>query len=154
MQVVKQVLSECDLLIIGIGSAQCSHTGDNPFTGGERLMMISEALSEEKIPLQRYIIVPLPDTNNNSLWVSQVRALCPPFDVVYTRNPLSKRLFEEAGISVREQPLFDRRRFSGTEIRRRMIAGESWEDLVPKGVERVIRTVDGVNRLKGVIGND
>lgn len=154
LEVVKQILKECDVLVIGIGSAQDSHTKDNPFTGGERLSMISEALADEGVPLHRYIIVPIPDINNNALWVSHVKAFCPPFDVAYTRNPLSKRLFEEAGMRVKEQPLFDRHKYSGTAIREKMLKGDNWEGLVPKGVARVIMKVGGVERMKSVVGED
>jgi len=154
LEVVKEILEECDVLVIGIGSAQYSHSKENPFTGGERLSMIAEALAEEKIPLHRYLIIPIPDINNNAAWVSHVKTYCPPFDIVYTRNPLSKRLFEEANIKVKEQPLFDRHKYSGTAIREKMIAGQEWEGLVPKGVARVVKKIDGVERLKSVIGND
>jgi len=154
LEVVKQILKECDVLVIGIGSAQDSHRRENPFTGGERLSMISEALADEGVPLHRYIIVPIPDINNNSLWASHVRAFCPPFDVAYTRNPLSKRLFEEAGMRVKEQPLFDRHKYSGTAIRGKILKDSEWEGLVPKGVARVIKKIGGIERLKSVVGTD
>ncbi len=154
LEVVKKILDECDFLIIGIGSAQYSHSKENPFTGGERLSMIEGALAGDKIPMRRYTIIPIPDINNNALWVSHVKAFCPPFDVAYTRNPLSKRLFDEAGMKVKEQPLFDRHKYSGTKIRDKMIGGADWESLVPKGVVRVIKKIGGVERLKSVIGND
>jgi len=154
IEVVKKILEECDLLVITVGSAQDSHTKENPFTGGERLSMISEALADEGVPLHRYIIVPIPDIHNNGLWVAHVKAFCPPFDVVYTRNPLSKRLFDEAGIKVRQQPLYDRHKYSGTKIRERILKGGDWEGLVPKGVARVVKKIGGVERLKSVIGTD
>jgi nicotinamide-nucleotide adenylyltransferase len=154
MEVVKKILEECDMLVIGVGSAQYSHTKENPFSGGERLSMIAEALADEKIPLHRYVIVPIPDINNNALWVSHVKAYCPPFDVAYTRNPLSKRLFEEASIKVKQQPQFDREKYSGTRIREKMIADGDWEDLVPTGVARAIKKMGGVQRLREVIGTD
>ena len=154
MEVVKKILEECDQLIIGIGSAQYSYTTDNPLTAGERLTMISKALSEEKIPLDRYLIVHIPDIHNNSVWVSHVESICPEFDVVYTRNPLALRLFREAGYKVEQQPLFDRHKYSGTEIRKRMLEGGNWEDLVPDGVAKVIKKVGGVERLKSVVEDD
>ncbi len=36
--------------------------------------------------------------------------MCPDFDVAYSNNPLVVRLFEEAGIEVRQSPMFDRDR--------------------------------------------
>lgn len=154
LEVVKKLLEECDVLILGVGSAQCSHTGENPFTAGERYSMISGALKDEKIPLERYIIIPIQDIHNNSIWVQHVESMCPKFDLVYSRNPLATRLFQEAGYTVRQQPLFDRHKYSGTEIRRRMIGGDNWESLIPRGVARVIKRVGGVQRLQSVIGTD
>jgi len=151
LEVVKKILGECEGIIIAIGSSQYSHTKENPFTGGERLSMISEALADEDIPRHKYTVIPLPDVNNNSLWVSHVKAFCPHFDVVYTQNLLSKRLFEEANITVRGQPMFDRHKYSGTEIREQMINEEGWESHVPKGVAKVIKKVGGVQRLKSVV---
>jgi nicotinamide-nucleotide adenylyltransferase len=145
--VVKEVLREVDEIIIGIGSAQLSHTLENPFTAGERLLMVANSLAENGIEKNFYII-PIQDINNNSLWVSQVRSLTPPFRLVYSGNPLVKRLFKEAGVEVRTPPPFNRELYSGTEIRRRMLEGEPWEDLVPRAVVRVVREVGGVERIR------
>ncbi len=46
--------------------------------------------------------------------------------------------------------MYNRREYSGTEIRRRMLAGEGWEKLVPAAVVDVIREIKGVERLKAV----
>jgi nicotinamide-nucleotide adenylyltransferase len=154
LEVVKEILNECELLIIAVGSAQYSHTRENPFSGGERLGMISAALAGADIPLHRYMIVPIPDINNNSLWVAHLKTYCPPFDVAYTRNPLSKRLFEESNVRVKEQPLYDRVKYSGTAIREKMIEDGNWECLVPRGVSDEIKRIDGIMRLKSVIGTD
>jgi nicotinamide-nucleotide adenylyltransferase len=154
LQVVKKILKECDLLVIAVGSAQYSHTRENPFTGGERLGMIEAALAEEKIPPHRYNIVPIPDINNNALWVAHLKTYCPPFDVAYTRNPLTKRLFEEAGMKVKRQPEYDREKYNGTKIRERMIEGEEWVPLVPEGVVKELKKIGGVERLKTVVDKD
>lgn len=151
--VVKEVLKEVDEIIIGIGSAQLSHTLDNPFTAGERLMMIANSLAENGIE-KHYYIIPIQDVNNNSLWVSQVRSLTPPFSKVYSGNTLVKRLFSEVGVEVRTPPLFNRRVYSGTEIRRRMLHGEPWEELVPKAVVRVVGEVRGVERIRDLARSD
>jgi nicotinamide-nucleotide adenylyltransferase len=57
--VAKDILEEVDELIVVIGSAQYSHTIENPFTSGERMMMIREALREAQVPAERYWIVPV-----------------------------------------------------------------------------------------------
>jgi nicotinamide-nucleotide adenylyltransferase len=151
--VVKEVLKEVDEIIIGIGSAQLSHTLDNPFTAGERLMMIANSLAENGIE-KNYYIIPIQDVNNNSLWVSHVRSLTPPFTKVYSGNTLVKRLFSEVGVEVKTPPLFNRKVYSGTEIRRRMLEGEPWEELVPKAVVRVVREVRGVERIRDLAKSD
>lgn len=151
--VVKKVLREVDEIIIGIGSAQLSHTLENPFTAGERLMMIANSLAENGIE-KNYYIIPIQDVNNNSLWVSHVRSLTPPFTKVYSGNTLVKRLFSEVGVEVKTPPMFNRRVYSGTEIRRRMLEGEPWEDLVPGAVVRVVKEVQGVERLRDLAKTD
>ncbi len=83
LKVIKKILGEQDELIVAIGSAQCSHTTENPFTAGERIMMITKALDSEKVPRSRIYTIAMPDVNNNALWVAQVKSNSPPFDVVY-----------------------------------------------------------------------
>jgi nicotinamide-nucleotide adenylyltransferase len=154
LEVIKNILKEVDELIIGIGSAQISHTLDNPFTAGERMTMISNALQEEGLTERCCYIIPIPDVWNNALWVNHVKSLTPHFDVAYTGNALARRLFREGGVEVREQPLFDRAKYSGTEIRSRMLKGEDWESLVPLTVIKVVKSIKGVERLKDITKSD
>jgi len=154
LEVVKELLKECDELIIGIGSAQYSHTEENPFTAAERFAMIRASLDDEKIPRSKYTIVPITDIHNNAMWVNYVCNICPKFDVLFTRNPLVTRLVKEAGIAVEEQPEFDRHIYSGTKIRKAMLEDKPWEKFVPGGAVRVIKQFGGVERLQSVVGND
>lgn len=145
MEVIRKCAEESDNLTIGIGSAQYSHEKDNPFTAGERYLMMDEALKADNI--DNYCIVPIEDLNRYSVWVAHVVSMSPPFSRVYSNNPFTKRLFTEAGYEVRASPLYSRDVYSGTEIRRRMIAGEDWRSLVPKSVSEVIDDIDGVGRV-------
>ncbi|MBM5805224.1 MAG: nicotinamide-nucleotide adenylyltransferase [Candidatus Verstraetearchaeota archaeon] len=154
LEVIKNILKEVDDLIIGIGSAQVSHTLDNPFTAGERMTMISNALKEEGLAERCCYIIPIPDVWNNALWVNHVKSLTPHFDAAYTGNVLALRLLREGGIDARIQPLFDRAKYSGTEIRRRMLKGEDWESLVPPAVVKVVKSIKGVERLKDITKSD
>ena len=148
MDVIRKCAEDSDHLTIGIGSAQCSHTVENPFTAGERYMMINKALRDEGI--DNYSIVPIVDLNRCPVWVSHVVSLVPPFRRVYSNNPLTRRLFQEAGFEVRASPLYNREVFSGTEIRRRMLRGDEWRSLVPASVADVIDAIDGVERLRQI----
>ncbi len=152
LEVIRKVSSECDNVIIGIGSAQSSHALDNPFTAGERYLMISETLRSEGI--ENAMIVPVEDLNRYSVWVSHVESICPPFSIVYSNNPSTKRLFTEAGYEVRRAPLYDRVHYSGTEVRRRMAEDGDWRSLVPEPVAEVIDAIDGVGRIRSVGDSD
>jgi nicotinamide-nucleotide adenylyltransferase len=43
LDAIKYTLKEVDELVIVIGSAQYSHNANNPFTAGERLVMVRQA---------------------------------------------------------------------------------------------------------------
>jgi len=154
LQVVKEILNEVDELVIVVGSAQYSHRVDNPFTTGERLVMIRKALEEAKIDLNRTWIVPVPDVHIHMVWVAAVEGYTPRFDVVYSNEPLTRRLFIEAGYEVKSIRFHKREVYSATEIRERMLKGENWEELVPKSVAEFIKEIGGVERLKDLTKTD
>ncbi|RMF89244.1 MAG: nicotinate-nucleotide adenylyltransferase, partial [Methanobacteriota archaeon] len=84
----------------------------------------------------------------DDLYPGHVASLVPPFDAVYSGNPLVQRLFREAGWEVREIELIKGEEYSGTEIRRRMREGGDWERLVPPPVARYIKEIRGVERVR------
>lgn len=150
MQVIDKILEEVDEIIIGIGSAQLSHELKDPFTAGERIVMISQALSDAGIDSSRYYIIPMQDINFNAIWVSHVKMLTPPFSIVYSGNPLVKQLFMEEGFEVRQPPLYDRLHLSGSEVRRRILADENWKELVPDATVDVLDEINGIERIKNL----
>ncbi|MFW5956196.1 MAG: nicotinamide-nucleotide adenylyltransferase [Halorhabdus sp.] len=143
--------SEIEELVLGIGSAGDSHTVHDPFTAGERIMMVNKAVAE--FDLTTYV-VPIEDLDRHSVWVSHVQSMCPTFDLAYSNNPLVIQLFEEAGIEVRQSPMFDRDRLEGSEIRERIIDGDRWRDRVPTAVVDVIEECNGVERLRTISRSD
>ena len=70
---------------------------------------------------------------------------------MYSNNPLTRRLFIEAGYEVRTAPMFNRDEFSGSEVRRRIVEGGEWEKLVPRGVVETIHEVKGDERLQEIM---
>jgi nicotinamide-nucleotide adenylyltransferase len=150
-QVLKQIAKEVDEIIVGIGSAQKSHEIENPFTAGERVLMVSSAIKEFDI---KHYVIPIEDIQRNSLWVSHVKSMVPPFDIAYTNNPLVIELLSEAGIEVKQSPLFKRNKYSGTQIRNLMLKGEKWEKFVPESVIEIINEINGVKRLRNVAQSD
>ncbi len=149
--VLAGIAKTAEEIIIGVGSAEQSHSPENPFTAGERILMITRSLATLGCP---YYVIPIEDIKRNALWVSHVRSLAPPFDLVYSANPLVLRLFAEQGLRVERPVLYERQSHSGTEIRRRMLCGEPWEHLVPHAVVQVIREIDGVTRLRQIAQDD
>lgn len=151
---IKDILSEVDELVIVVGSAQYSHRVDNPFTAGERLIMIRKALEEAGIDYSRVWIVPVPDVHLHMMWVAAVKGYTPHFDVVYSNEPLTRRLFLEAGYEVKAIRFHERKLYSSTEVREKMLKGENWEKLVPKSVAAFMKEIDGINRLRDLVKSD
>jgi nicotinamide-nucleotide adenylyltransferase len=151
---IKEVLTKVDELVIVIGSAQHSHNLKNPFTAGERLVMIQCSLCETDLDLDRVWIVPVPDMHRHMLWVSAVEGYTPKFNKLYSNEPLTRRLFIEAGYTVENISLFDRQTYSSTFVREKMLKDENWTSLVPKSVSEFINKIDGVNRLKDLARTD
>ncbi|QLG63252.1 nicotinamide-nucleotide adenylyltransferase [Halorarum salinum] len=148
---VEEIAGEVDELVLGIGSAGDSHTMRNPFTAGERIMMVSKSVDEFDL---RTYPVPIEDLERNSVWVSHVQSMSPKFDVAYSNNPLVVQLFREADVEVRSSPMFRREVLEGTELRDRMVQGDDWENLVPDAVVEVIDEVDGIERIRRVADTD
>ncbi len=154
LQAVKNVLKNAPEAIIVIGSAQHSHTMENPFTAGERAMMIRLALDEARIDPSQYFIIPVSDLDIHGIWVSHIVSLVPSFDVVYSNEPLTRRLFIESGFKVISIPFFRRKVCQATEIRRRMIRDENWAELLPNSVAEFIKEIDGIARLQELAKSD
>lgn len=148
---VERIAEEVDEVVVGIGSAQASHTGRNPFTAGERVSMIHRTL--ESLDATTYV-VPVEDVGRHSLWPTHARTMCPRFEVIYTNNPVVTRVCEEDGLDVRGVDLIQRDRYRGTDVRRRMVEGDPWRDRVPEATIDVIEEVDGVERLREIVEHD
>jgi nicotinamide-nucleotide adenylyltransferase len=151
---VEEVLKRLPEVIIGIGSAQFSHTLHNPFTAGERVTMIRLAMDEAKIDASKYYLIPLRDLRIHDLWVAHVISQTPRFEVVFSNEPVTSRLFKEAGFRVDPLPFYDREVYSATEIRERVVRGESWEKLVPESVAAYVKQIFGDERLRELAASD
>lgn len=147
---VRFALGKVDQLVIVVGSAQKSHEPRNPFTAGERIRMIKESLDSDKIDAGRILIIPVPDVDVHSLWTRQVDMLVPKYDVVFANDPFTLMLFRERGVKTVEAPLVERSEMQATEVRRKMATGEKWESLVPAPVARIIKEINGVERVKAI----
>lgn len=143
---VKLALKECSKVIIAIGSSQEEGTKENPFSYEEREEMITNTLNGHKI--LNYDIIPVPDVNDDNKWVEHVKKVVTEFDIVYTGNELTERLFKEKKIEVRKIRLIPH--INATEIRKRILHGNDWKELVPKEIVEYVEDIDGVERVKEV----
>ena len=151
LRIIKEASEDFDEIIIGIGSSQYSNTFDNPFTDDERKEMIKAALKE--IDVSNYRIVNIPDIHNPPRWVFHVLSIVSDFDVVISNNRLTLDLFKEKKYKVKQTPLYNKKMFSGKEIRRRIREDNPWKDTVPEKVKEIILKIDGVHRIKKLSGD-
>ena len=154
LHAIKHVLRETDEVVVVIGSAQYSHLLDNPFTAGERVTMVRKALNEARTSPSKYWIIPIRDMHIHMMWVAEVRGYTPKFEHVYSNEPLTRRLFMEAGFPVKSIPYNKRHLYLATEIRDRMLKNKSWTTLVPKSIAQHIKEIDGVGRLQDLAKTD
>ena len=141
---IKKALKEVDKLIILIGSAQHSHTKENPFSADERVKMIKSVLQKENI--KNYEIYTIADINDDSKWVDHVKKSIPEFDVVYSGNQRVIGLFEENGIPVKKIKLIEN--LSATLVREKIKKNKKWETDVPKAVAESLKKIKGIKRIK------
>lgn len=154
LEFIKKILDEVNELVIIVGSSQYSHNLDNPFTSGERITMIRKAIKEAGIELSKIWIIPVPDVHQHALWVSQIVGYSPKFDVVYANEPLTRRLFTEAGFKVEPMHFIKREVYLATKIRNRMKTEANWEELVPKSVANYIKEINGDVRIRDLNKTD
>ncbi len=145
---LQRLATQYEEIIIGIGSSQYHDTLDNPFSEIERYQMIRQSL--DAVDNHNYRIVSIPDIHDPPKWVDHVCSIVSDFDLIIANNPFTRKLFSEKGYVVKGTTYFDRKRYSGKEIRRRMIQDEPWADLVPKAVEDLLCQIHGVTRLKQI----
>lgn len=153
---IEYIFNQKDIneLIILIGSGEKGYSTKNPFTGGERLEMLT-ALIRKRFDLNKIFISAIPDINRNTIWPANVVDLVPSFEVAFTNNPLVQQLFSKlVSKEVREIPLTKRSEYSGKKIREMMIKGKKWEESIPEEVVELIIKFQGIERIQAVSKSD
>ncbi len=150
LTIVKRMAEECDVVILGVGSAQHEHTVTDPLSGSERIVMIGDTLKKEGIT--NFEIYPVPDINCYPAWPHYVRSILPPFDRIYTNSKVVKRLFRDIRVKVVDVEPVNRDQWRGEEIRRRIRESEEWKELVPTYVAEYLEKIDMKDRIKPIFG--
>ena len=153
---IEYILEQTDIdeIIILIGSGEKAYSLKNPFTGGERLEMVTEIVRSH-FNINQFYITAIPDINRNTIWPANVTDLVPTFEVIFTNNPLVQQLFSNLSkTEVREIPLENRSEYSGKVIRDKIVKGEAWEDSVPESIVELIKKFNGVERMQALAKTD
>ena len=154
LELVKQILDECDEVIIAVTSSQFNYLKKDPFTAGERIEMIHNSLKESSLDLTRCFIISVENQFNISTWASYLKSALPHFDKVYSGNDYVSMLLSDSGISVVIPKFLDRNQYNATRIRLMIMSDEKWEDSVPNAVRDLLVKIDAKNRLKVISNSD
>jgi nicotinamide-nucleotide adenylyltransferase len=125
----------------------------NPFTYWERALMIRDALLDDGVSPERFVLVAFP-IHDPERWPHYVPG--DPADTLHVIRVFSPweeekaRRLEAAGFRV-EANRTAPKRLSGSELRARLAADDGWEPLVPKAVREWIIRLDGVRRVREIL---
>jgi len=154
LNLVKQILDECDEVIIAITSSQFNYLEKDPFTSGERIEMIHDSLKESNVDLPRCFIVAIENQFNIATWGSYLKASLPHFDRVYSGNDYVKMLLADSSIDVTSPKFLDRSKYNATHIRSMIITGDDWKPLVPTTVVKFLEKINAKRRLDIISKSD
>ncbi len=153
LSIVKRGVAENERLIIAIGSAEKNFLPENPLTASERIVMIEEVLRDEKIPAEKYCIIPVNNINNYALWVNHVNLMVPPYDKLYTGSKIVEICYRHNPNTFQKIINIEREEnISATQIRDLMRTDRPWEHLVHPTVSKLLKAWDIPRRLKNTYG--
>ncbi len=122
----------------------------NPLTYYERYLLVRAALLEAGVPFADFSIVPLP-INFPNLIHNYVPMDATFFLTIYDEWGKKKlNLLQELGVKTEilwERPLAQKG-LKGSEVRQRILKGESWQYFVPDSVATILTQLDIQKRLK------
>jgi len=154
LDLAKQILAECDELIIAITSSQFNYLEKDPFTAGERTEMIHNSLKDSDIDMSRCFVLAIENQFNIATWASYLKATLPHFDRVYSGNDYVAMLLADSEIKVISPKFLNHLLYNATKIRAMMVSGENWENFVPKSVVEFLKRINATNRLKVLSKSD
>ncbi|MFQ5782606.1 MAG: nicotinamide-nucleotide adenylyltransferase [Nitrosopumilus sp.] len=154
LDLAKQILEECDEIIIAITSAQFNYLEKDPFTAGERIEMIHNSLKEESLDMSKCFVVSIENQFNIATWTSYLKSALPNFDKVYSGNDYVAMLLADSDISVVKPEFLDRTQYNATKIRSIIVSDENWKDFVPNAVYEFLTKINAKNRLQVISKSD
>ena len=154
LDLVRQILKQCDEVVIAISSSQFNYLEKDPFTAGERIEMIHDSLKEADVDMTRCIILALSNQFNIATWSSYLKSMLPHFDKVYSGNDYVKMLLADSQLEVVKPTFLEKEQYNATKIRSMIISDGDWQNLVPLAVSEFIKKINGKNRLEIINNSD
>lgn len=147
---IKKLLKKYPEVVVVIGSSEDLFTKENPLTCGERIETIRRCFS--KSDLGSLILVPVPDVNDNRIWVDHVLAHIPTVNEVYSNNQLVKMLFSQHGILVKSIDLHERTVKEGSHLRRLMADNDpTWTKHIPAKAVEYLESIEADKRIRKIV---
>ena len=137
-------------LFVIVGSAEKSNQERNPFSFEERKRMIGLALKGKKLQ-DNISIVPINDARNHTEWIKSIKNTIGEYNLIFTNDELTEKLFKEDGAEVLNVPLQDRNELSATEVRKRLELDKEWESLVTPEIAQYLKEINAVERIKSIV---
>ena len=138
-----------DKLYIIVGSAEKSNQKRNPFSFKERKRMIELAINEKKLQ-DNISIVPINDANNHTEWIASIKNTIREYNIIFTNDELTEKLFKKEETKVINVPLLDRNILSATEVRKRLELDKEWKSLVIPEIANYLTEINAVERMKSI----
>lgn len=142
---IKFALVRSKSLWLCIGSSNTAQSEKNPFSADERQEMIQLSLNDEILAhIKTYTI---PDYDDHAKWASAIDATVPDYDIVYTNDEPTSRIFLKKNKDVIPIAYLDRDSLEGSKIRRAIAHGDDLGSLVPDGTQCVLEKIGAKSRL-------
>lgn len=154
LDLAKQILEECDEVIILVTSSQFNYLEKDPFTAGERIEMIHNSIKDSDMDLNKCIILAIENQFNIATWSSYLKSMLPHFDRVYSGNEYVKMLLADSEIEVIKPVFLDREKYNATKIRSMIVSEDDWKQLVPSAVFDFLNKINAKNRLEIITKSD
>jgi nicotinamide-nucleotide adenylyltransferase len=116
----------------------------NPYTYGERMLMVKAAARDLALEHDRVHVIPFP-VNEPELWPAYVPEGVTQFVRLFSVWGGEK--LERLRVAGYEVVILDEgaeKELSGVDVREALSSGADWEALVPPGVARILRDLDRV----------
>ena len=149
VQAIEFALENSNKLFVVVGSAEKSNQKRNPFTFEERKKMIELAINEKELQ-DNISIIPINDANNHTEWISSIKNTIGEYNLIFTNDELTEKLFKKDETRVINVPLLDRNILSATEVRKRLELDKEWKSLVIPEIVNYLTEINAVERMKSI----